>query len=84
MKQLEILIFIIKDLGGKAAYKDIYSEYEKRTGKVLTCNTKAGIRKLIEDNSSDSANFKGNDLFYSVFGKGKGVWGLRSNIVKNN
>lgn len=39
---------------------------------------KAGIRKNIEDHSSDSMNYKGKeDIFYSVGGIGSGEWGLR-------
>lgn len=38
----------------------------------------AGVRAFIERNSSDSEVYSGrNDLFYSVLGKGKGLWGLR-------
>ena len=73
-----MLIQVFNNLGGNAHYSRIYEEYEKMSGKSLTPGIKAGIRKLIEDNSSDSENFKGkNDIFYSVCGKGKGVWGLR-------
>ena len=76
MTQLEMLIQIFEKLGRTVHYSRIYEEYEKLTETPLTPGVKAGIRKLIEDNSSDSANFKGkNDIFYSVCGKG--VWGLR-------
>jgi hypothetical protein len=78
MTQLEAIVQALKDLGGKAGYSDIYHRYEFITGTILTPGKKAGIRKNIEDHSSDSDNFKGKeDLFYSVEGKGKGVWGLR-------
>ena len=78
MTQLEAIVQALKDLGGKASYSDIYHRYEFITGIILTPGKKAGIRKNIEDHSSDSDNFKGKeDLFYSVEGKGKGVWGLR-------
>ncbi|MFC7371996.1 hypothetical protein ACFQPF_09915 [Fictibacillus iocasae] len=44
---------------------------------------KAQIRKHIYLNSSDADIFRGTvgderDIFYSVEGKGKGIWGLRS------
>lgn len=38
----------------------------------------AGVRGFIERKSSDSDVYQGKeDLFYSVLGKGKGLWGLR-------
>lgn len=78
MTQLEIVVQALENLGGKANYARIYEEFEQISGVVLTSGKKAGIRKLIEDYSSDSDNFKGKrDIFYSVEGKGKGVWGLR-------
>lgn len=78
MLQLEYLVQALKDLGGKASYSDIYHRYEFLTGTILTPGQKAGIRKNIEDHSSDSKNFKGKkDLFYSVDGIGNGIWGLR-------
>ncbi len=78
MKQVEIIVQVLSGLGGKASYRDIYLKYETVIGTRLTYGQKAGIRKCIENHSSDSDNFKGEkDLFYSVEGKGKGVWGLR-------
>ena len=77
MTILDATIQALKNLGGKAAYSDIYEEYEKVVGHGITKNQQAGIRACIERNSSDSDVFKGNDIFYSVYGKGKGVWGLR-------
>ena len=52
-----------------------YKEYEKVSGINLTSGRKPGIRKNIEDHSSDSMNYKGKeDLFYSVDGIGNGTW----------
>lgn len=50
---------------------------------------KSQIRKHIYLNSSDTDIFKGTvgddtDLFYSIEGKGKGIWGLRSFVAKGN
>lgn len=68
----------MKNLGGKANYAEIYEEYERISKVRLTLGRKAGIRKNIEDHSSDSMNYKGKeDLFYSVHGIGSGNWGLR-------
>jgi putative restriction endonuclease len=78
MTVLERTIEALKQLGGKGTYSEIYSEYEILYGKPITYGQKAGIRKIIEDHSSDSHNFKGKeDIFYSVDGIGNGVWGLR-------
>ena len=74
---LENVIKAIEQLGGKGTYSQIYEAYEQITGQPLTDIKKAGIRRTIEVNSADSNAFTGNDIFYSVEGKGKGVWGLR-------
>lgn len=78
MTQLEYIVQAMKNLGGKATYSQLYEEYENVSGVILTPGKKAGIRKNIEDHSSDSMNYKGKeDLFYSVYGVGNGTWGLR-------
>lgn len=77
MTVIEAIIRSFKNLGGKAHYSDLYIEYENVIGHGITSGQKAGIRKCIEMHSSVSDNFRGNDLFYSVDGKGKGYWGLR-------
>ncbi len=72
----------LTNLGGIATLSDIYDEVKKvREGPYPESFT-AIIRGTIEDNSFDSAKFKGNDLFFSVKGLGLGVWGLRS-YIKN-
>ncbi|MGO5081586.1 hypothetical protein ACTQ3L_06200, partial [Oscillospiraceae bacterium LCP25S3_E4] len=58
-------------------FRYIYKEYERVVGHSITKNQQAGIRACIERNSSDSNVFQGNDIFYSVYGKGNGYWGLR-------
>lgn len=78
MTQLELIVEAIKNLGGKGTYSEIYGEFERLSSSTLTAGRKAGIRKNIEDHSSDSMNYKGRkDLFYSVYGLGEGTWGLR-------
>ena len=73
-----IITEIMKKNGGKIPLKEIYSEVEKNCPKELSLNFEATIRRVIEINSSDSMSFYGkNDLFYSVYGKGYGWWGLR-------
>ena len=78
MTVLENVIEALKKLGGKGVYADIYASYENVIGEPLTEGRKAGIRACIEKNSSDSNVFSGNDIFYAVEGKGRGVWGLRN------
>lgn len=78
MTQLEIIVEALEKLGGKATYLEIYSKFEEISGTTLTYGQKAGIRKNIETHSSDSLNYNGKeDLFYSVYGLGNGVWGLK-------
>lgn len=78
MTVLDTIIEALENLGGKAIYSEIYEKYEAITEKPLTNGQRAGIRKAIEDHSSDSRNYKGKkDIFYSVSGLGSGEWGLR-------
>lgn len=70
----------LKNLGGIAKLSDIYDEVERvREGPYPKTFT-AIIRGTIENHSSDSANYKGNDRFFSAEGLGFGRWGLRSDI----
>ncbi len=73
-------------LGGAASYEQLYQELGRIRGKTLTSGKQAGVRREVENHSSDSENWKPHrpDLFYSVEGKGKGVWGLRSMRDKPN
>lgn len=67
----------VENLGGVAAYKDIYAEVRRLRGDGVA-NLEAVVRKEVERHSSDSRAFEGRrDLFYSVEGLGGGVWGLR-------
>ncbi len=77
MAMLDDIMNVLQNLGGKAHYSEIYREYERITGESLTASQRASIRKVIEMYSSDSKNFRGRDIFYSVEGIGKGYWGLR-------
>lgn len=57
-------------------YSDLRDEFVERYKNESSFEST--IRSTLEQYSSDSDNFKGKeDLFYSVLGKGKGVWGLR-------
>ena len=82
MTTLERIIEALRKLGGTGTYSEIYFEYEKILGKKISYGQKAGIRKAIEDHSSDSKNYKGKeDIFYSVEGIGKGIWGLKQRFL---
>lgn len=71
----------LEELGGIAAYKDLYIRIEERNNIDFTVykDWKSAIRRDIQHCSSDSKTFlHKKDIFYSVEGIGKGVWGLRS------
>lgn len=76
-KWVDIIIQAFKNLGGKSKYKNLYTEIERIAfiqGYSLTSQWKASVRKTIEDHSSDSDNFKSDDLFKKL---GYGYWGMR-------
>ncbi|TGL45981.1 HNH endonuclease [Leptospira perdikensis] len=75
---LEDIKQALKNLNGIAEYKLIYEEVAKIRKDPLPESWQAIIRRTIETSSSDSDAFdKKKDLFFSVEGKGKGIWGLR-------
>lgn len=85
------IIEALEELGGHATLVDIYNKVKDRNKIDLQSyvDWKAQIRKYIYLNSSDTDIFKGNvgdptDLFYSIEGKGKGIWGLRGFVARGN
>jgi Predicted restriction endonuclease len=81
----DVIIKALNNLGGVATYKQLYAEIERIDEKKLSKDWTASVRAAIEKASSDSTVFAGkDDLFYSVSGLGKGIWGLRdfSNVKK--
>lgn len=77
---LQDITTAIGNLGGIAAYEDLYPEI-KRIRSPLPGSWKQVIQRTIQDYSSDSDGYKhGDDIFYSVDGIGSGVWGLRSSL----
>lgn len=75
---LQQVLVALQKLGGEAPLRSIYAEIA-RTRPNLNDKNKATIRHEIQTHSSDSELFEHKaDLFYSVSGKGKGKWGLRS------
>ena len=74
----------LNELGGRGTLVDIYNKIQDRNRVDLTSFTdwKAQIRKNIYLHSSDCEIFTGvvgdnTDVFYSLEGKGKGLWGIR-------
>lgn len=67
----------LRALGGRAALMNIYREVEKRRrlgNRSVPKTLEATIRRTLEDHSSDSANFRGEDLFANT---GRGEWKIR-------
>jgi len=82
-KYLSEIIAALEELGGIAPLNDIYNKIKERN-QIRFINTwQASIRRTIQLHSSDSDIYNTNnaDLFFSVAGKGAGIWGLR--IIKN-
>ncbi|BCL63051.1 hypothetical protein DGMP_37440 [Desulfomarina profundi] len=74
------IIKALETIGGVAPLSEIYAAVKKIRPEPHPQSIKAIIRGTIEDSSSDSEKFKGNDIFFSAKGLGNGVWGLRSLI----
>lgn len=68
---------VLRELGGRASLQRIYREVSSRrssAGRSVPRTIEAVIRRTLEDHSSDSANFRGKDIFALV---GRGEWALR-------
>ncbi len=76
------IVSALENLGGTAHYGDLYEEVSRIRGGELPRSWQAIIRQSVESHSSDSRNFRGNDLFYSVRGIGSGHWGLRDRVLR--
>ena len=77
-KWIESIIQAFENLGGEAEYNDLYDEIKRirlSKGINLTKAWTASVRRTIEDHSSDSDNFKSDDIFKKL---GYGHWGLRN------
>lgn len=74
----EDIIQALENLNGVAKLSEIYKEVKKIRNGNLNPTWDRTIQREIESYSSDSQAFnKKEDIFFSVLGKGKGVWGLR-------
>lgn len=79
------LVEVYNDLGGVAAYQDVYPLARKRRearGASWTAEAHASIRRTVEDHAASSKNFRGQEVFFSVNGHGKGVWGLMPEYLR--
>lgn len=75
---LEDIQQALRSLGGSAHYANLYEALGVLRGAKLSKVDEATVRKEIERCSSASDNWRPGrpNLFRSVDGKGKGVWGL--------
>jgi hypothetical protein len=67
-------------LRGRASLHSIYREVEKirlENGRSVPPSLEATVRRTLEDFSSDSENFRGEDWFKIAESKGSGIWALR-------
>lgn len=78
MTILDRVISSIESLGSVAKLKDIYFVYKKISKPEEVSKTfDRSIQARIEENSKSSDAFKGEDIFRTLYGKGKGVWYLK-------
>ena len=71
----------LTQLGGRASLHSIYKKTEKirrANGRSVPSSLEATIRRTLEDFSSDSDNYRGEDWFEMSEGKGQGMWALRT------
>lgn len=86
---LGILIDTLDELNGRSHYDDIYKvakRIREERGGTITRHYRATIRRTMEDNSEDSANFKGRKIFRGTdsynnpMGLSRGTWTLNDNF----
>lgn len=80
---LEDIEKTLTELRGTGTYPEIYIKIKEIRKGSFSKTWKATVRQTIERHSSDSDNFAGNDIFFSVEGIGNGVWGLRKYFNKS-
>ncbi|WP_254413213.1 HNH endonuclease [Dyadobacter diqingensis] len=68
------------NLNGKGSLKEIFREYSKLNRNPIMST----VRRTLQQHSSDTKSYSNKeDLFFSVEGLGKGIWGLRNFEVFN-
>ncbi|MBB3214198.1 hypothetical protein FHW67_003510 [Herbaspirillum sp. Sphag1AN] len=70
------IVAALSNLGGAATYDQIYAEIKRIRGSALPNSWKKIIQREIQAHARESSGFSGQPLFYSVDGKGAGVWAL--------
>jgi len=68
------IVQALKNLGGQAHRKQIIEEVKRIRTEPLPIRLEEVVQRTIQNYSSDSAGFKGKDLFKKI---GDGVWALR-------
>lgn len=81
-KYLMQVIEALNYYGGEATLNDMYSYVKEHYGYDLPDDGyQSSLRKAIYQNSSDANLYQGKrDLFYTIEGKGSGIWGLRTYV----
>jgi hypothetical protein len=77
VRWVDDVVAALRRLGGTADLHEIYRVTQgirSIAGRTLPRTLEATIRRTLEDHSSDSANFRGTNLFRLV---GRGRWALR-------
>ena len=77
MSWVDTILQAMEELGGYASLSDLYERIELVRNEPLAETWRGTVRRTIQQYSSDSVTFTGEDLFYSVAGIGSGIWGLR-------
>ncbi len=82
---VEEIVIALEALGGIASLHQIQEYIGKTTKRELSTTWREIIGKTIGRNSADSEDTQkvGRDIFYSVEGLGKGIWGLRSGKISS-
>jgi hypothetical protein len=71
----------LNNLGGIAHRSDLLVEILRIRSGPHPQTIEMTVQRTIQNHSSDSNGFRGEDLLYTVNGIGSGVWGLRSMLA---
>jgi hypothetical protein len=77
MRWVDDIVTALKRLGGEASLDEIYrttKAIRQSAGRSLPRTFEAVVRRTLEDHSSDSANYRAENLFKLI---GRGTWALR-------
>lgn len=78
---IEDICTALENLGGIAHRSDLLSEIKRIRPGPHPKTIEMTVQRTIQNYSSDSTGFRGEDLLYTVNGIGSGVWGLRSKLL---